>query len=247
MRLLCFESGSVAANLALDEALLMAVNDGRSPATFRTWSPWAPAVVLGIGSELGRECDIERCRLRRVEIRRRCSGGASVLLERGGLCASLVAPFEELREEFRTIAGAHTLLGRAIVDALDRLGIEARCAGISDVAVGDLKLAGLSQSRKRRALLVHASVLVNPDMELMSDLLSHPPEEPDYRRRRSHPEFLTSLDEVLGPGRMHGFARALADCSGARRKSEEPSASEVSLAAELELGKYLNPDWTARR
>ena len=174
MRLLRFETTSAAANLSLDEALLLRVNWGLSSSAFRSWRTSRSTVVLGVGSEAAAECDIEECRRRGVKICRRSSGGAAVLLEAGALCATLVAPYDELRPEFRTIGGAHRLLGGILVRALGRLGVEAHCAGTSDVAAGELKLAGLSQSRKRRAVMIHASVLVDPDMDLMDAALPHP-------------------------------------------------------------------------
>ena len=81
----------------------------------------------------------------------------------------------------------------------------------------------------------------------MDAVLRSPPSQPQYRRGRSHREFLTSLGELAGDGRARDLERALAVASGAKRKPEAPDARETSLAGELELGKYLNDEWTMRR
>jgi lipoate-protein ligase A len=66
-------------------------------------------------------------------------------------------------------------------------------AGISDITMGDKKIAGTSLFRSRNYLLYQASLLVDLDRELVSRVLRHPTKEPDYRHGRSHGEFLTSL------------------------------------------------------
>ena len=248
MRVLEYDCASASSNLAFDEALLECVNAGRSTGAFRVWRLARPAVILGIGSAISAECDAEECRRRRVEVRRRGSGGAAVLVGPGDLCATLVAAYGEVPKEFRSIGGAHRLLGGMIASALGDMGIDAQCVGTSDVAVGELKIAGLSQSRKRTAFLVHASILVEPDMNLMQAVLPHPPSEPDYRGGRAHREFLTCLDEAAGGGGRAGeFAWLLKRNSGAKMNAEAASAAEIDLARELEINRYLDDEWTERR
>ncbi len=247
MRVLEYDCASASSNLAFDEALLGCVNAGRSASAFRVWKLARPAVILGIGSSVSVECDLDECRRRRVEVRRRGSGGAAVLIGPSDLCATVVAAYDEVPREFRTIGGAHRLLGGIITSALDDMGADAQCAGTSDVAVGELKIAGLSQSRKRKAFLVHASILVDPDMDMMQAVLPHPPSEPDYRGGRNHREFLTSLDEAAGPGRAGELTWLLKRHSGAKMKEEAAAKVEIDLAHELEINKYLSDEWTERR
>jgi lipoate-protein ligase A len=64
------------------------------------------------------------------------------------------------------------------------------------VAVGGRKISGNAQAQRRRALIVHGTLLVDFDYGLAEKVLRYPMREPDYRKRRSHREFLVSLREL---------------------------------------------------
>lgn len=68
--------------------------------------------------------------------------------------------------------------------------------GISDIALGEKKLVGTSIFRRKQYLLYQASVLVDFDSTIVHQLLKHPPKEPDYRKGRSHKEFMTDLKSI---------------------------------------------------
>ena len=42
-------------------------------------------------------------------------------------------------------------------------------------------------------LLLHGTLLHSLDLEMVEACLLHPPREPDYRARRSHRDFITTL------------------------------------------------------
>src|SRR5262245_58083584 len=86
--------GSIADNLALDEALLLAAEAGEGGELLRVWEWPLPTVVLGTGCRLAQDVDEAACRADGVPILRRSSGGGTVLLGRGCLCYSLVLRFD---------------------------------------------------------------------------------------------------------------------------------------------------------
>jgi lipoate-protein ligase A len=102
---------SVAENLALDEALLLEAEAGRSAEILRFWEWPTPAVVLGAGGRLSEDVNQHACQADEVAIFRRSSGGGTVLLGRGCLCYSLVLSYErhpalrEIHSSFRFILG----------------------------------------------------------------------------------------------------------------------------------------------
>ena len=65
--------------------------------------------------------------------------------------------------------------------------------GISDVVVGDRKISGNAQARRWGGVLLHGTLLRDLDLALVEACLRHPPREPEYRRGRSHRDFLTTL------------------------------------------------------
>lgn len=70
--------------------------------------------------------------------------------------------------------------------------------GISDICMGSKKIAGTSLFRSKHYLLYQASILVDPKLHLIERYLRHPSKEPNYRLNRSHSDFLTSLQELVG-------------------------------------------------
>jgi len=84
-----------------------------------------------------------------------------------------------------------------MIERLAEVGVpEVRCQGVSDLAVGDRKIGGSCIYRTKGLLLYGTTLLVDPELSLLKRYLPHPPREPEYRRGRSHAEFVTSLAEL---------------------------------------------------
>jgi lipoate-protein ligase A len=118
---------------------------------------------------------------------------------------------------------------------LSAFGITGAQRGTSDVAVEDRKISGNAQARRWKASLVHGTLLVDFDFELAEKLLLHPPREPEYRRGRSHRDFLVTL-RALG---VH-VDRALIE------KMAIGAAWQVFGAADFGCGVGIPPVWHDR-
>lgn len=191
IRLLDFTAATLEENLALDEALLLAAEAGEVGEVLRFWEWPAYAVILGAGGSVGIDVNEEACRADDVPIQRRPSGGGSVLLGPGCLVFSAVLSYARAPELADVTASYRRILGR-VRDAL-RPVVIAEPVGISDLAVGGLKVSGNSQQRKSRHVLHHGTLLYAFDLPRIACYL-HPPErEPSYRAGRAHLEFVTNL------------------------------------------------------
>jgi hypothetical protein len=79
--------------------------------------------------------------------------------------------------------------------ALDRLSERpVRVAGYTDLVLGDRKFSGSAQYRRKGAILFHGTVMLDMDVRLIEETLAMPPRAPEYRRGRSHLDFLTNLE-----------------------------------------------------
>ena len=183
--------------LRLEEALLRAgsgnwvlVNDGLP----------APAIVLGISGKPEVMLDVGRVARDRVQVLKRFSGGGTVIADRDTVFVSLILeegtvdvepyprPIMGWTEGFyRPVFAPHAPPGRPF--ALND----------TDYAYGDLKFGGNAQYITKGRWLHHTSFLWDYQLARMR-YLSHPPKEPDYRRGRSHGDFLCKLKDVM-PGR----------------------------------------------
>lgn len=182
---------TVEMNLALDEKLARCAGQtGRR--IVRLWWGGDPTVVLGCGDKPESALDLEECRRRGIGWVKRTTGGGTVLQTPGVLNYSYTAPDPGCLDVRRAFEQGM----RLIVRALAGLGVDGQHRGTSDVVVGDRKISGNAQARKWRAILLHGTLLVDVDRDLMRAVLKHPLKEPDYRRGRAHSDFVVTLDDL---------------------------------------------------
>jgi lipoate-protein ligase A len=252
MRFLVYTAESPAKDLALEEAIHTCVEDGLSPNTWRVWQAATPAVVLGTGQEAAKEVDLDAARAEQVPVLRRHSGGGAVLIGPGVIAYSGFYRIAELPGA-ATISGAMRAALTPVRAALKTLGVDAREVGLSDLAVpsadGSLrKLAGNAQARKRVSVLVHGTLLADPDWGLLERLLRFPSRPPEYRAGRGHRPFLTSLRELGAPCGLSAVVQALAGVLGPGwPPAAEPLESEALKVRELLAAKYSRAEWNLRR
>jgi lipoate---protein ligase len=238
---------SPAANLALDEALLDACEEGGAE-VLRFWQSPEYFVVVGYSNAIATEVNLTECHKRNIPIFRRCSGGGTVIQGPGCLNYSLILTFENSGPDvaiaaqpncatLQTIPGANCYVMRRNAQALGaELGRDVEVRGITDLAIGDRKFSGNAQRRKRRALLFHGTFLLNFDLELISVVLTQPSKEPDYRVGRKHGDFLSNLN-VDGNRIKH----ALMNAWNARQ-----DYMEVPDVAQLVAEKYSRDEWNRK-
>jgi lipoate---protein ligase len=179
---------TVLENLAEDDARTKAAAADGS-LTLRLWWGSGPTIVLGRSEKPEQVVDTGACRRLGVEVIHRSSGGGTVLQAPGVLNYSLTAAAAGM-PNIRLIfaVGARLLVG-----ALREFGLEAEARGTSDVAIGDRKISGNAMAKRWGGLLLHGTLLLDLDLDLVEACLLHPPREPDYRLGRSHRDFVTTL------------------------------------------------------
>src|SRR6266581_3154496 len=106
-----------AENLALDEALLLEAEAGRSGEVLRLWEWPEYAVVLGSACRLAEDVDEPACQRDGVPILRRASGGGAVLLGNGCLCFGLVLDYEH-SPALREVPSSYRFILQHLRDAL---------------------------------------------------------------------------------------------------------------------------------
>lgn len=250
-------------NMALDEALLEAVGEGRSEPVFRLyrWSP--PALSLGCFQPT-RDVDLAACRELGIDLVRRPTGGRAVLHDREATYA-VIAPAGDLFGSGVLTTGRRIAL--ALRRALGALGLPAELEGrrrgtpglapancfvapaVSELVYQGCKVAGSAQKRAGGAFLQHGSIPVEMDLERLCRLLDPdrrmPPGEGARRlaakvgwlnRWLDPPATVTMVEEALAAG----FAVEL----GLELLPDEPTVAEWTRARHLAAAKYGNEKWT---
>ncbi len=234
---------SPAGNLAADEALLDGCENGHGEETLLFWEPGETFVVVGYANQVATEVNVAACETSGVPIYRRCSGGGTVVQMSGGLNYSLILRITE-NSPTQNITTANRYImekNRNAIEALagqlkthnSKLKISVR--GHTDLCLGEQKFAGNSQRRRKNFLLFHGTLLLNCNLNLISELLAMPSLQPDYRASRPHEEFVTNLHLPA-----EKVKAALAQEWNSLAKLENPPLDEIKRLARE---KYSSREW----
>lgn len=239
-------------NMAIDEAILRRKSAGLAPNTLRFYR-WKPsAVSIGYFQTVEQEVNLNYCRRRNVDVVRRNTGGGAVFHDYDGeLTYSLIVNQDERRipndilESYRVICGG-------IVEGLDRLGIKAEFKPINDIVVKGRKISGNAQTRRRRVVLQHGTVLLKVDVRSMFGALKVSGEKISDKVIKSVEERVTSISrelerdvsfDELFEALRYGFEKAL----GVEFLEAKLDDDELKLAADLREGKYKTEWWNFSR
>jgi lipoate-protein ligase A len=239
MRRLDLTLPTPAENLALDEALLDWAEDENPIWEFvRVWESPQTIVVAGRSSRVAQEVDETLCAREGIPILRRSSGGAAIVAGPGCLMYAVILSYQ-LRPELRDISRAHKFALGRLADALRPQIAGTLCAGTSDLVLMQntvaKKFSGNSLRAKRSHLLYHGTLLYNFDLSLIERCLRAPPRQPNYRRGRSHADFVTNL-----PLERAQLTRAVDSAfPGTELLSDWPRTQVIELVAK----RFGRDDW----
>ena len=230
------------ANMARDEALLIAIGRGGSRATLRLYEWDPPTISLGYFQPFA---DYEALAkpAGALSVVRRTTGGGAILHDRE-LTYSIVVPAGHPMVSGRPM-GLYRVVHEAIIACLRQSGAAAEFCSFTDdsgprrgpffcfarrhgtdVLVGNDKLAGSAQRRTREAVLQHGSIVVE-------------------RRFVQQPSATAGTSGWTVAALREALPVAIGELIGTRFEWGEWSKEELSLTAELEE-KYGSDAWTRR-
>lgn len=271
-RLLLTPPAHGAWNMAVDEAILLEVGQGKSLPTLRLYAWEPPCLSLGYAQPLS-DVDLERVLARGWEVVRRPTGGRAVL-HTDELTYSVIAPVKEPRvagtllESYQRLAGALVEALRLFVPGGKRRGlvlpVEVQekvlvpatqntnpvCFEIPsafEITVDGKKLIGSAQARRKEGVLQHGSLPLHGDLSRISQVLVYPDEAARTRAAVRLLERATTVETALG--RMVNWEEAAQAFSTAFRTvfnlDLEPgdlSRAEKIRADDLVIRKYSHPE-----
>ena len=239
-RLLELSVDDPAMNLAIDEALIRSKTAGEAPPTLRLWRN-PPCIVIGISQNPFVEIDLAACRELNLPVVRRQSGGGAVYHDRGNLNYTLVMDYAALAGNTST-EQSYAFLLQGVIAALGRFGLSASLRNISDVYVGERKIAGCAQYRTSEAILHHGCLLVEADLGVLERTLRVPAAW--YRE-------VVNLADLVKPapgpaGTAAALAAAYGELFAVALRPGELTAAEWARAEQLYAEKYRQSEWHLR-
>lgn len=152
------------------------------------------SVVLGNSIRLDPDINVEACQKEKVPLLRRKGGGGAVVLSPGVFV--ITACYANNRKDLNIPLILHRI-ALTIAEGLEQItNIKISLKGMGDLCIGDRKILGSSLYNGRGAILYQGSLMVDNDLSLISKFLNHPSKEPEYRRGRSHEDFVTKLSNA---------------------------------------------------
>jgi len=258
-------------NMAVDEAILLAVAEGYVPPTLRFFGWTPPCLSLGYAQPIV-DIDLNRLPARGWDLVRRPTGGRAIL-HTDELTYSIIAPMNEPRV-LGGVVESYRQLSAGLLHGLELLGLQVRAdkeyAPISsfqspassnpvcfevpsnyEITAGEKKLLGSAQVRKRGVVLQHGTLPLTGDITRICDVLQFESEEARQRVRARVYQRATTVTEVCGreitwDEAAAAMAQGFAETLNLTFSDGPLTAWEQEQAAKLREEKYAAEAWNYR-
>ena len=255
-----------AMNMAIDEALVIAVSEGIVPPTIRFYG-WTPA-CLSLGyAQKASEVYWEECADRGIGVVRRTTGGRAILHDREVTYSVVAAEDNPLVSG--TILQSYLKISQGLLLGLQKLGIPAEVISHKDLdklgtaacfdspafyelVVKGRKAVGSAQCRKQGMILQHGSIIRDLDIEQLFAVLTFSSEEVRNKMKVAFKRKACSLEEAAGRRLsdeevIENVTAGFAEGFGIRLVPGKLTEREIELAKELVEKKFGTDEWNLKR
>ncbi len=250
VRLLLTQYNSGPWNMAVDEAVLEAVAQGKQLPTLRLYG-WNPsAITLGYFQSLQEEVDAQKCKENNVDIVRRITGGGAVYHDKEITYSFIIREADGLIT--KDILASYKQISGGVIQALTSFGLQTEFVPINDLIVNGKKVSGNAQTRKQKTILQHGTILLDVNVKKMFSLLKVADEKIRDKMIATVEERVTSVKQQTGKEVSYA-AMETALIAGFKEVLNIEllpgvlSIEEQQRAAEVEKEKYRNVHWNGMR
>mgnify|MGYP001314940196 CR=1 FL=1 len=161
--------------------------------SFLLWIPNKTYIVLGASNKVESAVKKDAILKDNITVLKRKTGGQTVVLTPNNLIISAVINDTSIMKP----KDVFNRFNKHIIGAIEKKHTQKfKTRGISDIALGEMKVLGSSMYRGKGYLFYHAVLNFDEPSTTFQKYLTHPKNEPDYRKGRTHHEFVTSLKET---------------------------------------------------
>jgi len=223
---------------AADDAIAQTRKENIIPNTLHFYRRDPPAVSIGRSQSI-HDIDLNVCNRHNVQIIRRITGGGSIYTDKNCLIYSLIFDSNDTKlysnqEIFENICNI-------LVKALKELGIQTNYKPPNDILFNNKKISGSAQIKKGNIILIHGTILINTDLELMKQIL----------KQKTKTTVSTLHREIKNPPSFNNLKNVLtSEFEKYFKEKITPStliSKEEKLIQQLIDKRYLNTSWTYRR
>jgi len=114
------------------------------------------AVIVGTNQNAIEEVNLAYTEEAGVKVVRRLTGGGTVYHDKGNICYTVIAPYNQNEEHYKKFTAP-------IIEYLNSLGVNAKFSGRNDITIDDKKISGNAQTVYKDRIMHHGTILFNTD------------------------------------------------------------------------------------
>lgn len=226
-------------NLALEEYVLKNIDCEED--ILLLWVN-APAVILGRNQVVYGEVNVGYCETHGIPILRRISGGGTVYHDLGNLNFSIIS------KHYQGVLKNYQVFTQPVIDFLQRLGVDARFSGKSDLVIGQEKFSGNAQMYHQKKMLHHGTILFDTKLDTLSQVLKPKSRDIESVAVDSNRSTVTNvITYVKNESTIESFKSELLkfwlDTDEIESHVIELTAADLNAIEDLKLNKYQTWAW----
>lgn len=251
-------------NMAIDEAISIALSENRVPITLRfyRWNP--PTLSIGYFQKAEKEVDFDDLKKHNIGFVRRPTGGRAVLHDKE-ITYSII-----LKEDYKnmpdSVTESYRILSMPLLNGLIKMGLSAQMTkpltkklehttsacfdapSSYEIIVNNKKIIGSAQKRFYGIILQHGSIPYELDIDLLFDCLKFENEKKREILKKYFEYKATSIFQELGKTlewdyMVNIFKQEYSKWFELEIKDENLTAYEIDLANKLYKEKYSTDKW----
>jgi lipoate-protein ligase A len=157
---------------AVDEAISIARKEKNVPNTLHLYTRHPAAVSVGRSKKIHDDIYVDECQKNNVKIVRRTTGGGTIFTDKNCLIYSLV--FNKKCLMFSSPKKIFGYICNSLASGLKKYDINTIYKPPNDLLLNGKKISGSSQILKGNIILLHGTLLIDTDLELMNNVLKKP-------------------------------------------------------------------------
>lgn len=201
----------------------------------------SPAIIIGRHQNAWEEINSAYVKEHQIAVVRRLTGGGAVYHDLGNINFTFVVRDGGRGFDFARFA-------QPIIQALARMGINARASGRNDILIDGRKFSGNSEYRQGERLLHHGTLLFASDLSVLGQALQVKPHKIASKGIKSVQSRVTNIaDYLTQPISQTAFREAIMEAVAAELGAElsdfRLQPSDLAAIQKLRTEKYATWEW----